>query len=50
MCNAIGHVRFTPESDIKRGIVKCPLWAKSGHSAMLQKLALFDHLIGAGQQ
>src|SRR5215471_6926393 len=25
------HVRFTPESDIKRGIVKCPLWANSGY-------------------
>jgi hypothetical protein len=24
-----GHVRFAPESDIKRGIVKCPLWANS---------------------
>jgi hypothetical protein len=25
------NVRFTPESDIKCDIWKCPLWAKSGH-------------------
>jgi len=33
ICSAQAHVRFTPESesDIKRGIVKCPLWANSGH-------------------
>src|SRR6516162_4290588 len=31
MCSAQAHVRFTPESDIKRGMVKCPLWANGGN-------------------
>src|SRR5262249_13807546 len=33
MCGAKEHVRFAPESDIKCGIVECPLWANSGHCA-----------------
>jgi hypothetical protein len=33
MCGALAHVRFTPESDIKRDIWERPLWAKSGHQA-----------------
>src|SRR5262245_23740396 len=32
ICGAKRHVRFTPESDIKRDIVECPLWANSGHT------------------
>jgi hypothetical protein len=30
MCGAQADVRFTPESDIKRDIGECPLWANSG--------------------
>jgi len=29
---------------------RCPLCAKSGHSALRHTLALFDHLVGAGEQ
>ena len=32
ICAATSHVRFTPESDIKRDIGECPLWAISGHA------------------
>jgi hypothetical protein len=35
MCSAKGHVRFTPESDIKCDIMECPLWAKSGHPSII---------------
>jgi hypothetical protein len=35
---------LTPESGIKRGIVKCPLWARSG--LLQQDGFLFDHLVG----
>ena len=31
MCSAIGHVRLTPESDIKCDITKCRLRAKANH-------------------
>ena len=34
MCSAKGHVRFTPESDIKCDIWGCPLWVKNGMSAL----------------
>jgi hypothetical protein len=43
-------VRFTPESGHCRVTARCPLCAKSGHSAMRQKLALFDHLVGGNEQ
>src|SRR5215471_1351649 len=29
---------------------QCPLWVKSRHSALRQKLALFDYLVGAREQ
>ena len=44
ICAAKGHVRFTPESDIQRVTIGCPLRAKSGHET------LFDHLAGAREQ
>jgi hypothetical protein len=28
----------------------CPLCAKTRHSALQQKLSLFDHLLGSGKQ
>src|SRR5215475_14861234 len=31
ICGATRHVRFTPNSDIKRDTMECPLRAKSGH-------------------
>src|SRR5262245_65755369 len=33
ICNAKGHVRFTPESDINC-VFACLLWAKSGHTSV----------------
>jgi len=38
MCGAQAQFRFAPESDIKYYIVKCPLWAKSGHGLLEVKL------------
>jgi hypothetical protein len=35
ICSAKGHVRFTPESDIKCDIWICPLRAKIGHCWVL---------------
>src|SRR6516225_1192501 len=43
-------VRFTPKSGHWRAIVRCPLCAKSRHSALRQRLALFDDLIGGNLQ
>ena len=43
-------VRFTPNSGHPSTQSKCPLWANSGHSALQQKLALFDHIVGDGEQ
>jgi hypothetical protein len=31
ICAAIGHVRFTPESDNQMRHMECPLKARSGH-------------------
>jgi hypothetical protein len=31
MCSAVGHVRFTPDSDIDRAFRDVRFWAKSGH-------------------
>ena len=42
--------RFTPESGHWNLAVKCPLCAKSGHSALRQGTSLFDHLVGASEQ
>jgi hypothetical protein len=41
-------VRFTPESGHGSARSRCPLCAKSGHSALRQSL-LFDHLVGASE-
>jgi hypothetical protein len=30
----VTNVRFTPESGLNSDISPCPLWAKSGHSAL----------------
>jgi hypothetical protein len=43
------NVRFTPESGHWLSQLRCPLCAKSGHSAMRRKTSLFDHLVGAGK-
>src|SRR6516225_3202813 len=43
-------VRFTPKSGHWLSVLGCPLCAKSGHSALQQGLALFDHLVGAGEK
>src|SRR5262249_57460689 len=42
-------VRFTPESRHCRTPSSGPLCAKSGHSGVLKKRSLFDHLVGAGE-
>jgi hypothetical protein len=39
------NVRFTPESGHRNSVVECPLCAKSRHSALQQKVSLFDHLV-----
>jgi hypothetical protein len=41
-------VRFTPESGHGWARSRCPLCAKTRHSAPQQKLSLFDHLVGEG--
>jgi len=43
------HVRFTPNSGHRNSVVERPLSAKSGHSALRQRL-LFDHLVGTEQK
>jgi hypothetical protein len=43
-------VRFTPNNGHQLSALECPLSANSGHSALRQRLALFDHLVGAGLQ
>jgi hypothetical protein len=37
------NVRFTPKSGHRNSVVECPLCAKSRHSALRQKISLFDH-------
>ena len=44
------HVRFTPESGRWNSAAECPLCANSRHSALRQRLALFDHLVGAAKK
>ena len=43
-------VRFTPESGHQLSALGCPLCATSRHSALRQRLVLFDDLVGGGQQ
>ena len=66
ICSAPAHVRFTPDSDSKSGLLQrvmsayppkavrcnlgCPLWAKSGLMQCSKEGRLFDHLIGAVNQ
>jgi len=35
MCSALDDVRFTPKSGPLQCKTPCPLWAKSGHGAIL---------------
>jgi hypothetical protein len=44
------YVRFTPKSGHRDSAAKCLLCAKSRHSALRQRLALFDHLVGNQQK
>src|SRR5262249_46697921 len=44
------NVRFTPKSGHWLSVSGCPLCAKSGHSALRQTMALFNNLVGAGQE
>jgi hypothetical protein len=50
MTGRICDVCFTPKSGHCRTTVRCPLCAKSRHSALRQRLALFDDLIGGNVQ
>jgi hypothetical protein len=43
-------VRFTPESGHPSAQYKCPLWAKSGHSALRQGTSSFDQFVSASQR
>ena len=38
-----------PKADIALHRSECPLCAKSRHSALQQRLALFDHLVGGSE-
>jgi hypothetical protein len=40
------NVRFTSKSGHRNSVTECPLCAKSRHSALRQRLALFNHLVG----
>jgi hypothetical protein len=44
------NVRCYSNSDHSRHECKLTLRATSGHSALQQRLALFDHLVGGGDQ
>jgi len=44
------NVRFTPNSGHWNSAAKCPLCAKSRHSAVGRNRSLFDHRVGAGEQ
>jgi hypothetical protein len=46
MAATSSDVRFTPESRHWLSGSGCPLCARSGYSALQQKMFLFDHLIG----
>ena len=43
-------VRFTPKSGHSSAGLECPLSAIGGHSALRQRLTLFDDLVGKGEQ
>src|SRR5262249_12393831 len=45
ICIAPAHVHFTPESGHSAVQNKCPLCAKSRHSAVRQRTSLFDYLV-----
>src|SRR5215469_10700384 len=49
MATSWRNVRFTPKSRHWNSVAKCPLCAKSGHSALRQRF-LFDHVVGASKQ
>src|SRR5262249_36525368 len=46
----VGNVRFTPKSGHWNSVASCPLCAKSGHSALRKRTALFDHLVGGSKK
>jgi hypothetical protein len=43
------HVRFTPQGGHSQVTVRCPLCANKGRE-QAQQSALFDHLVGDGEQ
>ena len=43
------NVRFTPESGHWNSAARCPLCAKSRHSAVRRGTSLFNHLVGDGK-
>ena len=46
----VSNVRFTPNSGHWLNGSGCPLCAKSRHSALRHRPALFDHFVGASEQ
>jgi len=46
----LGDVRFTPKSGHGSARFRCPLCAKSRHSAVGRNSSLFNHLVGTGKQ
>jgi hypothetical protein len=44
------HVRFAPKATQVLRCRECPLCAKTGCEQSQQTAALFDHLVGAGEQ
>ena len=50
MCSHSGNVRFTPKSGHWNSVAECPLCAISRHSALRQRLALFDHYDARGTE
>ena len=47
---SLADVYITPESGQIADISECPLGATSGREQPQQTAALFDHLVGAGEQ
>jgi hypothetical protein len=44
------NVRFASESRSRSALLRCRKSARSGCEQMQQTVALFDHLVGAGEQ
>jgi hypothetical protein len=43
------HIRFGSEADIQPFLSDVRFTPESGHSALRQRLALFDYFVGAGE-